>query len=70
MVTAIACSLLGLRLSGLLILCGALLLQPLIALPGLLWLVCLWLPLRLGALGAAIGVFLVLTIAAIASWGP
>jgi hypothetical protein len=69
-VTAIAFSLLGLRLAGLLIMCGAMLLQPLIALPGLLWLVCLWLPLRLGALGAAAGIFLALTIASIASWEP
>ena len=69
-VTAIACSLSGLRLSGLLIVCGAMLLQPLIALPGLLWLVCLWLPLRLSALGAAAGILLVLAIASIASWRP
>ncbi len=69
-VTAIACSLSGLRLWGLLIVCGALLLQPLIALPGLLWLVCLWLPLRVGALGAAAGTSLVLIIASSASWRP
>jgi hypothetical protein len=69
-VTAIACSLLGLRLSGLLIVCGAMLLQPLIALPGLLWLVCLWLPFRVSALGAAAATLLVLTFASTASWEP
>ena len=69
-VTAIACSLCGLRLSGLLIACGAMLLHPLMALPGLLWLVCLWLPFRLSALGAAAGILLVLAIASIASWEP
>ena len=46
------------------------LLHPLMALPGLLWLVCLWLPFRLSALGAAAGILLVLAIASIASWTP
>jgi hypothetical protein len=69
-VTAIACSICGRRLSGLLIACGAMALHPLMALPGLLWLVCLWLPLRLSALAAAAGILLVLAIASIASWTP
>ncbi len=69
-VTAVACSLLGGRLSAVLIVCGAMLLHPLIALPGSLWLVCLWLPFRMSALGAAAGVLLVLAITAIAAWGP
>ncbi len=51
-VTAIACSVCGRRLSGLLIACGAMLLHPLMALPGLLWLVCLWLPFALERLGS------------------
>ena len=59
-VAAIACSLCGRRLSGLLIVCAAMLLHPLMALPGLLWLVFLWLPIRLSALGAAAGILLVL----------
>jgi hypothetical protein len=69
-VTAIACSLCGHRLWALLIACGAMLLHPLMALPGLLWLLCLWLPLRLSALAAASGTLLVLAIASIASWTP
>jgi len=69
-ITAIACSICGGRLSGLLIVCGAMLLHPLIALPGLLWLVCLWLPFRVSALGAAGGILLVSAITAIACWGP
>jgi hypothetical protein len=69
-VTAIACSICGRRLSGLLIVCGAMLLHPLMALPGLLWLVCLWLPFRVNALGAAAGILLALAITAIACWRP
>jgi hypothetical protein len=55
---------------ALLIACGGMLLHPLMALPGLLWLVCLWLPLRLSALAAAGGILLVLAIASSASPGP
>ena len=51
-VTAIACSMSGRRLWGLLIACAAMALHPLMALPGLLWLVCLWLPVRLSAMGS------------------
>jgi hypothetical protein len=69
-VTAIACSLSGRQLSGLLIACGAMALHPLMALPGLLWLVCLWLPVRVSAVAAAGGILLVLAIALIASWTP
>ena len=69
-VIAIACSMCGRRLSGLLVACGAMVLHPLMALPGLLWLVCLWLPFRLSALGAAAGILVVLAIASIASWTP
>ncbi len=69
-VTAIACSMCGRRLAALAIACGAMLLHPLMALPGLLWLFCLWLPLRLSAWGAAAGMLLVLAVASIASWTP
>jgi hypothetical protein len=69
-VAAIACSICGHRLSGLLTACVAMLLHPLIALPGLLWLLCLWLPLRLSAVGAATGTLVVVSIASIASWTP
>ena len=69
-VAAIACSVGGRRLSGLLIACAAMALHPLMALPGLLWLVCLWLPVRSSALAAAGGILLVLAVASIASWTP
>jgi hypothetical protein len=70
LVAAIACSICGRRFSALLITCGAMLLHPLMALPGLLWLICLWLPVRVSAWGAAAGLLLVLAIASIASWTP
>ena len=69
-VTSIACSLHGRRLAGLLIACGAMLLHPLVALPGLIWLVCLWLPFRMSIAGAAAGTILVLAIPSIASSEP
>jgi hypothetical protein len=67
-VTAIGCSLAGHRLAGLALVSAAMLVHPLIALPGLLWLVCLWLPLRLSALGGASGIALALVIGSFASW--
>lgn len=69
-VTSIACSLYGRRLAGLLIACGAILLHPLMALPGFLWLVCIWLPFRVSIAGAAAGTVMVLTIPLIASAEP
>jgi hypothetical protein len=69
-VTAIACFLSGYRLAGLAIASGAMLVHPLMALPGLTWLVCLWLPLRASALGAASGTLLVLAVTLLASWKP
>jgi hypothetical protein len=62
-VTALACHFRGMRRLGLAIAVGALLVHPLMALPGLLLLVCLWLPLRLGALAATAGVFTVFGVA-------
>jgi len=69
-VTAVACSMCRRPFSGLMIACAAMLLHPLMALPGLLWLVCLWLPARLSALGTAAGTLLVLVIASIAARTP
>jgi hypothetical protein len=69
-VTSIAFFLHGRRLAGLLIACGAMLLHPLVALPGWLWLVCLSLPFRLSIAGAAAGTVLVLAIPSIASSEP
>jgi hypothetical protein len=69
-VSAIACSLCRLRLQALLVVCGAMLLHPLMALPGLLWIVCMWLPLGVSALGAAASLLLVLALSSFASQTP
>ena len=45
---------------------GALFIHPLMALPGLLLLVCLWLPVRVGVIGAIGGIFATLAIALVA----
>jgi hypothetical protein len=62
-VTAFACHFKGMRWVGLSIAAGALLVHPLMALPGLLLLVCLWLPLRLGVLAATAGILAALGVA-------
>jgi hypothetical protein len=62
-VTALVAFYGGLRVVSLLIACGALFVHPLIALPGLLLLVCLWLPLRLSGIGAGVSILIVLGIA-------
>ncbi len=69
-VAALACSVCGYRIWALLLVCGAILLHPLMALPGLLWVICLWLPFRLSALGALGGIVLVLGAALIAVVEP
>jgi hypothetical protein len=73
-VTALLCHFLGRRVLALLIAAGALAVHPLMVLPGLLLLICLWLPLRLAGAGAAAGVLLVgalaLTAAVAPSWVP
>ncbi len=69
-VAALACSVCGYRIWALLLVCGAVLLHPLMALPGLLWVICLWLPFRLSALGALGGIVLVLGIALMAAFEP
>jgi hypothetical protein len=70
MVTALACYFYGRRFFGLLIACIALFVHPLMALPGLLLLICLWLPLRLGALLMGAGVVLCLAISLGALYQP
>ncbi len=69
-VAAVACSQCGHRIRALLLVLAALLLHPLMALPGLFWVICLWLPIRLSALGALGGIALVLGIALFAAIEP
>jgi hypothetical protein len=66
-VTALAFHFHGRRVAGALLAMGAMFVHPLMVLPGLLLLLCLWLPLRQAAIGAAAGVLasLGLAIAAI-----
>lgn len=54
------------RLTGLLIAISALFVHPLMALPGILLLICLWAPTRIGVLGAAAGILASLTLAVVA----
>jgi hypothetical protein len=61
-VTALACYFRGSRFLSLLVACAAMFVHPLMALPGLLLLACLWLPIRLGVLGAVAGILLTLGI--------
>jgi hypothetical protein len=65
-VTALACHVRGKRWLGLLLALGALLIHPLIALPGVLFVVCLWLPLRISVVGMIGGLFTTLIIAVVA----
>jgi hypothetical protein len=69
-ITALACYLRGMKRFGLLLAIGALFVHPLIALPGLLLLICLWLPSRVSVMGAILGVLTVLGIAAAAAILP
>lgn len=62
-ITALGCHMRGMKRLGMLLALGALLIHPLIALPGLLLLVCLWLPFRAGVIGAIGGLFATLAIA-------
>ena len=64
--TALACHVRGMKRLGLLLALAALFIHPLMALPGLLLLVCLWLPVRVGVIGAIGGVFATLAIAVVA----
>jgi hypothetical protein len=65
-ITALGCHVRGLKWLGLVLALGALVIHPLIALPGLLLIVCLWLPVRVGVICAIGGVFATLAIALIA----
>jgi hypothetical protein len=69
-VTALYCQFRGMRRFGLSLALTALLIHPLMALPGVLLLVCLWLPLRVGVIGAMAGVLATLAIAGVAAGLP
>ncbi len=69
-ITALACHFRGRKRFGLLLALGAILIHPLMALPGLLLLVCLWLPVRAGVMGAIGGIFATLAIALVAGYLP
>jgi hypothetical protein len=65
-ITALGCHVRGMKRLGLGLALGALFIHPLMALPGLLLLVCLWLPARVGVIAAIGGVFATLAIAVVA----
>ncbi|MGO9932127.1 MAG: hypothetical protein ACLPV8_09990 [Steroidobacteraceae bacterium] len=65
-ITALGCHFRGLRWLGLLLALAALFIHPLMALPGLLLVFCLWLPVRVGLIGAIAGVSATLAIAVVA----
>ena len=65
-ITALGCHVRGMKGLGLLLSLGALFIHPLMALPGLLLIVCLWLPVRVGFIGAIGGVLATLAVALIA----
>jgi hypothetical protein len=55
-VTALACHFKGLKICGLVFATFALFVHPLIALPGVLLLICMWVPVQIGVLGAVVGI--------------
>jgi hypothetical protein len=61
--TALACHVRGMRRLSLVLALGALLVHPLMALPGLLLVVCLRLPVRVGVIGATGGIVATLAVA-------
>jgi len=65
-ITAVGCHVRGMKRLGLLLALGALFIHPLMALPGLLLVVCLSLPVRVSVIGAIGGVFATLAIAVVA----
>jgi hypothetical protein len=65
-VTALACEVRGMKWFGLSLALGGLVIHPLIALPGLLLLVCLWLPSRVAVIGAIGSVLATLAISTVA----
>jgi hypothetical protein len=66
-ITALACYVRGMKRLGLLLAVGALFVHPLMALPGLLLLFCLWLPSRVTVIGAVGGVLTILAVAVVAA---
>jgi hypothetical protein len=66
-ITALGCFFHGMKRAASLLALGALFIHPLIALPGLLLLVCLWLPVRVSVIGAVGCVVAALVIAAVAA---
>ncbi len=69
-VAALAAHFHGWRVLGLLTAVLALVVHPLMALPGLLLLICLWLPIPKAAMGAAAGLLATLAVALIATYAP
>jgi hypothetical protein len=65
-ITALGCHVRGMKRLGLLLALGALFIHPLVALPGLLLVACLWVPLRVGVIGGIGCVFATLAIAVVA----
>jgi hypothetical protein len=65
-ITALGCQVRGMKGLGLLLALGALFIHPLMALPGLLLVVCLWLPVRMGVIGAIGGILATLAVALLA----
>jgi hypothetical protein len=69
-ITALATYFHGFRLLSVLILVGALFVHPIMALPGILVLISLWAPARLGVLGAVVGILASMGIASAAVMWP
>lgn len=69
-ITALACHAQGRMRLGLLLALGALFVHPLIALPGLILLICLWLPIRVGIIGVAGSVVATLGVAVVTTTIP
>jgi hypothetical protein len=65
-ITALACHVRGMKRLALLLALGALFIHPLVALPGLLLVVCLWVPVRVGVVGTIGCAFATLAIAVVA----
>jgi hypothetical protein len=69
-VIAFACHFRGMKRVGVVLAIAALFVHPLMAFPGLLLLICLWLPMRLSIMGAIVGVFAALGVALAAAMLP
>jgi hypothetical protein len=69
-ISALFCHARGMKRLGLLLTLAALFIHPLMALPGLLTIVCLWLPLRMSVAGAIGGVLVTLALAVLAVKAP